>query len=195
MRARLAIASAGVTCDLREVVLRDKPPEFLNTSPSATVPCLKTGTLVIDESLDIMIWALEAHDPERWLDMPPSGRELIAQADGPFKSALDHYKYASRHADLDPLAERETAAGFLRRLDATLHGKGWLFGSRPALADMAIAPFVRQFAHVDLDWFGAQPWPDLIAWVTAFKASDRFAAIMARYPKWQDGDKATRFPA
>ena len=195
MRARLAIASAGVTCDLREVVLRDKAPEFLATSPSATVPCLNTGEKVIDESLDIMIWALEAHDPEHWLDMPASGHALVAQADGPFKTALDHYKYASRHPEIDALAERAAAAKFLRDLDAMLRGNVWLFGDRPRLADMAIAPFVRQFAHVDLDWFQAQHWPDLAAWIAAFKASRRFAAIMAKYQRWQAGDAVTIFPA
>ncbi len=195
MRARLAIASAGVTCDLREVVLRDKAPEFLATSPSATVPCLNTGEKVIDESLDIMIWALEAHDPEHWLDMPASGHALVAQADGPFKTALDHYKYASRHPEIDALAERAAAAKFLRDLDAMLRGNVWLFGNRPRLADMAIAPFVRQFAHVDLDWFQAQHWPDLAAWIAAFKASRRFAAIMAKYQRWQAGDAVTIFPA
>jgi glutathione S-transferase len=195
MRARLAVASADVKVQLREVVLRDKPDEFLAASPSATVPCLQNGAQIIDESFDIMLWALRKSDPEGWLDMPEAGLALIADCDGAFKTALDRYKYSSRHGDVEIDAERRKAGVFLHRLEAQLAGNDWLYGDAPRLADMAILPFVRQFAHVDLAWFTAQPWPNVIGWLEAFKASGRFTAIMTRYPQWQAGDAPVIFPA
>jgi glutathione S-transferase len=195
MRARLAVASADVQVHLREVLLRDKPSEFLETSPSGTVPCLKAGSTVIDESFDIMLWALRVNDPESWLSMPDSGFALIEECDGPFKTALDRYKYSSRHADVDIAAERHAAGQYLNRLEAMLSGQDWLYGNQPRLADMAILPFVRQFAHVDLAWFNALPCPGVIRWLEAFKASSRFGAIMTKYPHWQAGDAPVIFPA
>ena len=194
MRARLGLASAGITVELREVVLRDKPRAFLDTSPSATVPCLDTGRGVIDESLDIMIWALEQNDPEKWLKMPKEGFDLIGENDGPFKAGLDRYKYPTRYAETDPTTEREKASDFLNRLETHLSPGAWLLGERPCLADMAILPFVRQFAHVDLDWFSAQPWPNVIHWLETFKTSPRFAAIMAKHPQWHPGSTPVMFP-
>ena len=195
MRARLAVARADVQVHLREVWLRDKPPAFLAASPTATVPCLQVGGRVIDESFDIMLWALRRNDPEGWLDMPDSGRALIETCDGPFKTALDRYKYSARHGDVDIAAERQNAGAFLKQLEGMLSGHDWLYGDQPRLADMAILPFVRQFAHVDLAWFNAQKWPHVIRWLEAFKASGRFTAIMAKYPQWQAGDAPVIFPA
>lgn len=194
MRARLALASAGVPVELREVVLRDKPQAFLDTSPSATVPCLDTGGGVIDESLDIMIWALEQNDPEGLLDMPEEGHALIQFCDGPFKTALDHYKYPTRYEGVDPTLSRDEAMRFIERLEAQLGGAAWLFGDRPRLADLAILPFIRQFAHVDLAWWQAQPFTGVQGWLARFKASERFAAIMHKYPQWQPGDAGLPFP-
>ncbi|WP_127113073.1 glutathione S-transferase [Shimia sediminis] len=195
IRARLAVASAGVTVELREVVLRDKAPEFLATSPSGTVPCLVAGDTVIDESLDVMKWALGRSDPEALLDMPEEGHALIETTDGPFKTALDRYKYHTRHADVDPADERAKASAFLAALETHLDGNDWLFGTHPSLADFAILPFVRQFAFVDKLWFDAQPWPNLSRWLERFIASDRFLAVFRKYPKWQNGDPVTYFPA
>lgn len=185
MRARLALFSAGLRVEHREILLRDKPAAFLAASPTATVPTLvePDGT-VIDESLDIMIWALSQNDPERWLDMPEDGFARIEQFDGPFKTALDHYKYASRYPDVDASENRATAAALLMTLEDRLDGQRFLFGDDPKLADMAILPFVRQFAHVDLDWFEQQPWHRVSTWLTAFKNSDRFLAIMQKHPVW-----------
>ncbi len=193
MRARLAIHVAGVECELREIILRDKAPEFLAASPKGTVPVVVDGDQVIEESLDVMQWALAQSDPEGWLDMPEEGHALIAQSDGPFKSALDRYKYGSRHPEADTEDEREKGAIFLRKIDTMLQGQTHIYSNRPCLADMAIVTFVRQFAHVDQDWFYSQPWPDLIRWLDVFKASDHFAAIMGKHPKWQAGDEITLF--
>ncbi|WP_295311936.1 glutathione S-transferase [Roseobacter sp.] len=191
MRARLALEVSGVRVHLREVVLQDKPAAFLRASPGATVPCLQTDTGVIDESLDIMIWALRQNDPEGWLHMPPEGFALIKYADGPFKEALDRTKYETRYPGSDPEAARQVASEFLQKLDAQTDD--WLFG-RPSLADFAILPFVRQFAFIDKARFDAGPWPRLQGWLASFLASQKFAAVMHRYPRWQDGMTGDLFP-
>ncbi|RMA43475.1 glutathione S-transferase [Rhodophyticola porphyridii] len=195
IRARLAIASAGVRVALREVVLRSKPEAFLAASPSATVPCLvKDDGESIDESLDIMLWALERNDPESLLEMPNAGMTLIAQCDGPFKSALDHTKYASRHPDLDAEAERAQAMAFIVALDARLDGSLWIFGETPSLADLAILPFIRQFAMIDKTRFDAEAGADVRRWLDGFLVSERLAAVMAKHPQWAPGDAEIAFP-
>jgi len=187
MRARLAIVSAGITVELREIQLKNKPKPFLQASPSATVPALQIGDKVLDESLDIMVWALKQNDPESLLEMPASGWDLIATNDGPFKKALDHTKYAVRYPNLDESVERSKAAEILLKLDRQLADQRWLFGSHLTLADLAISPFVRQFANTDRKWFDEQPWPTLIAWLDRFLESDVFAHIMTKYDPWSEG--------
>jgi len=194
MRARLALASAQVECELREIVLRDKAPEFLTASAKGTVPVLVLPDRVIDESIDVMHWALIQNDPEHWRDMPPEATALIAQFDGPFKTALDRTKYASRYPDQDMETNRAKAAEILLELDELIGASPWIYGDTPTQADMATLPFVRQFAMIDKVWFDAQPWGNVIRWLDAFLASDRFAAIMTKYPKWQAGDPPTAFP-
>ena len=193
MRARGAILSAGQSVILREILLRDKPDAFLRASASATVPALSACGRVLDESLDIMVWALKRHDPQGLLQMPRAGWELIARNDGPFKTALDHTKYAVRHPDLDPVAEREKAAEILRDLNRLIAPRGWLLADRPTLADHAIWPFVRQFANTDRPWFNAQPWPDLIQWVHHFTVGPVFERIMEKYAPWAEGDAPVIF--
>ena len=191
MRARLALASSGMQVELREVVLRNKPAAFLEASASGTVPCLVTPEGVIDESLDIMKWTLTSADPEGWLNMPEEGWELIEYADGPFKHALDRTKYASRYPEDNPMVHRADAAIFLTELDGRVDD--WMF-EHPTLADYAILPFVRQFAFIDKAWFDAQPWHDLHNWLERFLASERFDAIMQKYPAWSEGSQAVTFP-
>lgn len=188
MRARLALASAEITVELREVLLRDKAPELLAASPKATVPVLLPNDQLIEESYDIMLWALKQNDPENWL----SGRNdtLIAALDGPFKTALDSYKYGKGNVE----TAKEDAAAFLFELDTTLAHQPFLSGQNFALADAASVTFIRQFANVDLVWFNAEPWPHLRAWLEKFLASSRFEAIMRKYPQWHAGDPATLFP-
>ena len=193
MRARLAVQSAGVRVELREILLRDKPQDFLETSPSATVPALRLSDRILDESLDIMIWALRQSDPQGLLDMPDDGWALIETSDGPFKSALDHTKYASRYPELNMDEERNKAARFLTELDLRLKGKNAIFGRGMTLADFAILPFVRQFANIDRPWFDAQPWPDLNAWLTRFTDSNSFIRIMTKQSPWTAGDAPVWF--
>ena len=193
IRARLAIASAGVRVSLREVVLRDKPAEFLAASPTGTVPCLVTEAGAIDESRDIMIWALSQNDPEGWLDMPENGIALIEACEGPFKRALDRTKYHTRYEDADPEVERAKANAWLCDLNAQLAGNDFLYGAA-TLADYAILPFVRQFAFIDKARFDGEDWPHLSRWLEAFLASDRFAAVMPKYEQWRAGNESVSFP-
>lgn len=200
MRARLALMASGQRCELREVVLRDKPPALLEASAKGTVPVLVTPDgRVLEESLDIMLWALELHDPEQWL-APEHGSlaamlQLIAQCDGVFKFHLNRYKYPARYPGADAPIHRAAGALFLEKLEQDLRSGSYLFGQHAALADMAIAPFVRQFAQVESDWFGAQPWPRLKAWLAALVESRLYDAIMQKYPQWQPGTAGVIFPA
>ncbi|RYY98692.1 MAG: glutathione S-transferase [Comamonadaceae bacterium] len=204
MRARFAVVASGQRCELREVVLRDKPPELAAASAKATVPVLvlADGT-VIDQSIEIMRWALGRSDPWSWL-APQQGRlaDLLALVDDcerEFKPRLDRYKYPERHPGGDPSAERSAAAGFLLRLDALLRGQAsprhaYLFGMRASLADMAIAPFVRQFAQVAPAWFDAEPWPALRDWLGTIVASEAWQRSMDKHPRWKAGDTPLLFP-
>ncbi|WP_439124775.1 glutathione S-transferase [Marivita sp.] len=187
IRARMAVLSAGLEVELREIKLKDKPQAFLSSSPSATVPNLQAGVLNLDESLDIMHWALGQSDPDGLLNMPNIGETLIAQNDGPFKSALDHTKYAVRYPDLDPQSEQAKASEFIQSLETRLAMQAFLTGDSPTLADIAIFPFVRQFAHIDRAWFDAQPWPHVILWLDGFLQSADFQKAMTKIPVWEDG--------
>lgn len=198
IRARLAIFVSGQVVELREILLRDKAPEFLDTSPSETVPCLKTGETVIDESLDIMLWALSRNDPEDWLR--PGGAdldaalELIRACDGPFKNHLDRYKYDTRHPDADRDQERQAGAVFLTHLNDALIRERWLLGPRASIADYAILPFVRQFANTDRSWFDAQDWHALVCWLEAFEGSELYHAVMHKWSRWRTCDAPVLFP-
>lgn len=191
IRARLAVATSGVRVEFREISLKEKHPAFLQVSSSGTVPCLVADGGVIDESLDIMIWALTRNDPQGWLDMPEVGWRLIEQFDGPFKDALDRTKYAVRHPELDPLEQRAIAHRQLSDLNASI-GE-WVF-DRPTLADFAILPFVRQFAFIDKTLFDAQPWDRLQAWLARFLSSSAFQDVMGKHAFWQTDDVAIYFP-
>lgn len=202
MRARMAIARAGVECRLREVVLRDKPAEMLEASPKGTVPVIVTpdGT-VIEESLDVMAWALAQNDADDWLTPDHGNRAdmdaLIAECDGPFKRALDRYKYPNRYEDEGVVREDQRTLGvaFLEKLNAQLDGRQNLFGERVSYADIAIFPFVRQFANTDRTWFDALPLQHLQAWLARHLDSDLFKQIMPKFPQWKTGDQEPVFPA
>lgn len=193
MRARLALLVSGTACELREVKLSAKPAELAGASSKATVPVLVLPDgEVIDESIDIMRWCLARRDPEGWLSRDDAA--LIAVNDGAFKHDLDRYKYPHRH-DSDAVAHRESGAAFLRELDTRLAPGGQLCGTARGLADMAIMPFVRQFAATDRGWFDAQPMPHLQAWLEGHLNSPLFAGIMIRPQPWQPGDAPLLFAA
>lgn len=188
MRARMALWVAGITVELREVKLAAKPPALLAASPKGTVPVLvlAVGT-VIEESLDIMRWALAQHDPEGWLARDDAG--LIAANDGPFKHHLDRAKYPGRYEGDDGATDHRAAAlALLAPLEARLADAPFLAGASRGLTDIALLPFVRQFAAIDPAWFAAQPLPRLQDWLDGLLASDLFAAIMPKFAPWQEGD-------
>lgn len=186
IRARLALAVSGIAVEHREVKLRDKPAEMLAASPKGTVPVLVLpGAQVIDESLDIMRWALARNDPEDWLagDDPA----LIAANDGAFKGHLDRYKYPERFA-ADGVDHRAAGLAMLGVLEAGLAERAYLGGERFGLADAAILPFVRQFAAVDRDWFAGQDVVRVQAWLAAFVGSAVFARVMVVRDVWRAAD-------
>lgn len=192
MRARLAVASSGIAVELREILLRDKAAAFLEASPKGTVPVVVTDR-VIEESLDVMDWALAQADPEDLRYAGDAARELVVRCEAEFKGHLDRFKYAVRYEGVDREEERRLASVYLRALDRMLAGHDYLFGDRIGVADIGIAPFVRQFANTDRGWFDEQDWVALRGWLDRFVGSARFAAIMVKYPKWEPGDPATVF--
>ncbi|MEZ5952836.1 MAG: glutathione S-transferase [Hyphomonas sp.] len=199
MRARLGMSAARQTVRIREVVLRDKPAEMLAASPKGTVPVLVLdGGEVIDESLDIMHWALGQNDPEGWLAPDAAGMDaLIQRNDGPFKRALDRYKYPDRYAadGIDRETWRAEGMAILDDLSGRIAGNGGqLMGPQVSLADMAIFPFVRQFAATDAGfWDETAPAP-LKAWLSGHLESPRFRAIMAKYAPWAPGVPEPELP-
>jgi glutathione S-transferase len=189
----MAIAVSGVQVELREVVLRDKPLEMLEASPKGTVPVLDLpDDEVLEESLDIMHWALAQHDPDNWLAHVDDG--LVEANDGPFKHALDRYKYPHRYELADGFEHRESGLVQLTDIDAKLRPSPFLGGERPRFTDIALVPFVRQFAATDQAWFDAQSLPALHRWLSSLLQSVLFGSIMARYPRWKAGDPITLFP-
>lgn len=188
MRARLALLQAGRPFRAFEIVLRDKPAALLALSPKGTVPVLRLGDgTVLEESWDIMRWAWQADDREGWWQraQSPENLELLARNDGEFKRRLDRYKYPERHADAGGAREQQRALAvdaLLRPLEQRLTAQPHLGGDRPCASDLAIFPFVRQFAAVEPDWFAAQPLPAVQAWLAAWLASPLFAACMVKLP-------------
>jgi len=199
MRARLAIAISGISVEHREVVLKDKPQAMLDVSPKGTVPVLITPTgQVIDESIDIMYWALEQSDPMHWLIGAPVQQAittaLIIQNDQPFKHFLDRYKYADRYPDNTERYYRQQAEITLDALEQKLTQNGCLLTDHITLADMALLPFIRQFAFVDKAWFDSAPYPKIQAWLNQFLTSALFESIMVKLPAWQPNDSRVYFP-
>ncbi|WP_295623505.1 glutathione S-transferase [uncultured Nitrosomonas sp.] len=185
MRARLAIKVSGVEVTTHEVSLRAKPKEMLECSPKGTVPVLKFADgSVLEQSLDIMQWALSIHDPEHWLESDQEKSNaimsLIKQNDESFKPALDLYKYAVRFPEHSEAYYREQAKPFLADLNARLSQDGYLLYARYTLADMAIFPFIRQFCNVNPDWFYASQYAHLIEWLNRLIESNLFQNVMQK---------------
>ncbi|BBP59010.1 glutathione S-transferase [Pseudomonas sp. St316] len=185
MRARMALRYSAIALDIVEVSLKAKPAEMLALSSKGTVPVLQVAGRVIDESLEIMNWALAQHDPQDWrLRDAPEGQALAAalieENDQVFKLHLNRYKYPERHPEYAKEHYRSEGEAFLRRLEALLETRPFLAAHHPSLADVAVMPFIRQFAHVDRDWFAQAPYPRLQDWLRRFLESELFVAIMAK---------------
>jgi len=186
MRARMAIWAANIQVAIREISLRDKPAHLLQISPKGTVPVLQLpdGT-VLEQSLDIMQWALAQHDPQDWLnaDCEAVG-QLIALNDGDFKKALDRYKYPDRYPEHTQEFYRAQGEHFLQRLEVALGQYDYLLGDKPSIADVAIFPFIRQFAAVDAEWFASSPYPRLRVWLEEWLESALFTEVMQKFPTY-----------
>lgn len=181
MRARMALRYAGVPVEIVEVSLKNKPAEMLALSPKGTVPVLNADGVVIDESLQIMRWALAQNDPDDWLLAGDSRiAELIEANDRGFKVQLNRYKYAERYPEQPMEVYRAEGALFLQRLEELLTDREYLLADHLSLADVALLPFVRQFAHVDREWFAQTPYVRLQAWLQRFLESELFTSIMKK---------------
>ena len=188
MRARMALWCAEIALDVREISLRDKPPELLAISPKGTVPVLHCADgQVIDQSLDIMRWALQQYDPLGWLrweeDSEDFARQesLITCNDTTFKYWLDRYKYAERYPEFDQTYYRHQALSCqLEVLEQRLSQSAFLGGETADLSDVALFPFIRQFAAVDTSWFDASPYSATRQWLRGWVESELFKKIMAK---------------
>jgi glutathione S-transferase len=202
MRARSALIVSGITVELREVELRDKPAAMLTASPKGSVPVLvlpagQMAGKVIDESWDIMLWALRQHDPQAW-----SGKDgchvqaalpMLIENDTAFKHSLDRYKYPERFSGQPQSAYRSAGEQFLRQLEQRLCATRYLLCETFTLADAALLPFVRQFAAVDAGWFATAPYPALRSWLERFTSSELYSLVMRKFPAWQPGDEPVIF--
>lgn len=185
----MALDYASVTVELREVLLRDKPRSMLLASAKGTVPVLiLPDGRVIDESADIMRWALSQRDPARWWrkDLETGAISLVKENDHVFKKHLDHYKYADRYPQQPQSYYRNEAERFLRQLEQKLALNHYLMDDQLTFSDIAIFPFVRQFAFVDKAWFDSAPYPKLQAWLQLLLGSDLFSGAMTKHPRWRE---------
>jgi glutathione S-transferase len=182
MRARMALSYAGIAYHVQDISLKDKPAGLLAVSPKGTVPVLVLPDgQVLEQSLDIMHWALQQHDPAQWLGIDRyKSQALISENDGAFKQALDKYKYASRFPEQSAASYRSQAEVFLCKLELALQDQLFLSGTHLSLTDVAIFPFIRQFAAVDANWFAQAAYPKLQAWLQARLESSLFLGVMVK---------------
>ena len=188
MRARMALSYAGITVEIREISLKQKPAHLLQVSPKGTVPVLVlTDGRVIDQSLEIMYWALQQYDTDGWLNADPQHAALlIAENDGSFKQNLDRYKYADRFPEHPAEHYRAQGELFLAKLELQLQRSSFLLGNVISLADIAIFPFIRQFEAVDNDWFDSSDYIKLKSWLQLLVESELFKRVMVKYPSYAD---------
>lgn len=189
MRARMALAYSGITVEIREISLREKPASMLAISPKGTVPVLHVEGLVIEQSYDIMKWALRQSDPDQWLSTETESLidEWVTKNDGPFKKLLDQYKYPDRYPDVQlEEALSQAVALFLGPINEQLKTNRYLLGPKISLADIALFPFVRQFAMVDPDWIDQSGLNFLKEWLNEHIESPLFLGVMQKYPTWHD---------
>ena len=196
MRARMAIHISGQRCELREVLLRDKPPSMLEYSAKGTVPVLilQDGK-VIDESLDVIDWALNLNDPDDWQRSKDKEKtkELIKINDGEFKYHLDRYKYSKRYENEDPEFHRKKCLKFIESINNELNNSEYIFDDNISYADIVLLPFIRQFRIADIEWFDSLPYDNLKKWLSSFLDSSLLNSIMKKYDLWKEGDKSIVF--
>ena len=196
MRARMAIHISGQKCELREVLLRDKPPSMIEYSAKGTVPVLilQDGK-VIDESLDVIDWALNLNDPDDWQRSKDTKKtkELIKINDVEFKYHLDRYKYSKRYDNEDPEFHRKKCLKFIESVNNELNNSKYIFDDNISYADIVLLPFIRQFRIADIEWFDSLPYDNLKKWLSSFLDSSLLHSIMKKYDLWKEGDKSIVF--
>lgn len=210
MRARLAIYKSTVPIELRDIVLKDKPIEMLTASPKGTVPTLVLpSTQVIDESLEVMLWALNEKDPNNLLRSThyqvnaqvsaPENKQLnemlalIEQFDEEFKQALEQYKCAKRYHETNIEQCRQACEDYIQHLEQRLTASNYLIDDQESLADIALLPFIRQFARVERQWYLQSPYPNVKTWLNRYLQSAMFTKVMAKYPLWSKGSEQIIF--
>ena len=198
IRARLAVKYSGTRVEIREVLLAEKPQDMLDCSPKGTVPVLKLPDQpVIDESFDIMLWSLTLNDPDNWLgsdnEFLQETKRLIKINDGSFKEHLDHYKYAARFPEYSADHYRDEATDFIQKLENLLNKNQYLLCDHITIADIAIFPFIRQFAYVDKGWFDQTQYKKLQLWLNYLLDQPLFSEVMHKYPRWKMGDDTVIF--
>lgn len=194
MRARIAIYNSQQAVIMRDIVLSNKPVEFISASPKATVPTLVLpNNHVIDESLDVMLWALQQSDPKQLLRLAPqhaansqqhSMLELIHTFDSEFKPCLEAYKCAKRYHESNKYECRQACEVYIQRLENALSKHRFILDDNESMADIAIMPFIRQFAKVERKWYIQAPYPHLKRWLVQYLQSAMFTKVMAKYPLW-----------
>ena len=193
MRAHMALKKSGIKVELREVKLSDMPEEATTISPKATVPILvlPDGSF-IDESLDIVKWALEQNDPDKWLGENKEHlldiEMLVETNDFSFKEDLDHYKYADRHPEKTEVEYRQACEEFIEELEEMLTENSYLLTDKLTAADISVFSFVRQFSMVDKDWFDQAPYPKVQQWLDEIVSSKFFQSVFQKHDIWQRGD-------
>ena len=186
----MTLRYAEINYELREVLLKDKPQKMLEASAKATVPVMVLpDNSVLDESTNIIHWALRQNDPHQWLQASSSKTltSLMDENDQSFKQHLDHYKYADRHPQFPASHYRDLAGTFLRKLENCLEGGQFLLNKQLSVADVMIFPFIRQFAFVDKPWFDQAPYPSLQKWLQNLLDSNLFIQVMKKYSVWHEG--------
>lgn len=188
MRARMALRYAGIDVEHREIELRNKPQSMLLASPKGTVPVLCIGDVVLDESLDIMRWAISQSDPDGWGSADDAIAQVwIAKNDGPFKVLLDQYKYPNRYPELDQaVVLNEALQIMLLPMEQALQVTQYLMGDKLTWVDVAIFPFIRQFSMVDAKKFEQLPIPAVKKWLAQLLESELFQSVMHKHPVWRD---------
>lgn len=199
MRARMAIYQANIKCELREVVLKDKPESMLLLSKKGTVPVLLTTEKdIIEQSIDVMRWALKINDSDDWfIEDESQSQYLIDYNDNEFKHFLDRYKYHIGYPEHSQEYYRDNAEGFLKIIEKQLSDNEGiaLLGNKISFADIAIFPFIRQFSKVDLDWFQASPYECLKKWTLNIEQSELFQGCMKKHAQWLPEHSPIYFPA
>ncbi len=192
----MAIYTSQQKCEIREVLLKDKPPSMLGYSSKGTVPVLvlQSGN-VIDESLDVIDWALDINDPYNWKRSKDSKKtkELIEINDGDFKFHLDRYKYSKRYENEDPNFHREKCLTFIKMINEELKDSKYIYDNEISYIDISLLPFIRQFRIADNEWFDELPYENVKSWLSKFLDSSLLNSIMKKYDLWKEGDEVTIF--